>query len=131
MCGLYARTTVEGCKQEYPYYPTYGYWAYSFNSGRKFMTMGAVLMWGDVARGKKVIKASRARVLCLTELLDPYAKNDTINDPSVIGEDDKARRTETIQSICMAYGIPMIPIGYVKSYAAEFGQLTSDKEDDK
>ena len=45
-CGLHARTTPQGCGEEYPYYPVHGYWAYRSAPTSGLMAMGAVLMWG-------------------------------------------------------------------------------------
>jgi hypothetical protein len=123
-CGLHARTTPEGCGEEYPYYPVHGYWAYRSAPTSGLMAMGAVLMWGVTLRGKRVIRAQYARVLCLTEKPDLWAPRSGSNDPSRVSSENVARRHQTLEEICAAYAVPMVPFASVARYASEFGDLT-------
>jgi hypothetical protein len=124
-CGLHARTTLDGCTEEYPYYPVHGYWAYRSAPTSGLMAMGAVLMWGGTLRGKRVIRAQYSRVLCLTEKPDLWAPRNGSNDPSRVSSENVARRQTTIEQICSAYAVPLVPFASVARYAAEFGELTS------
>jgi hypothetical protein len=123
-CGLHARTTLDGCTEEYPYYPVHGYWAYRTSPASGLMTMGAVLMWGTILRGRRVIRAESARVLCLTERPDPWSPRSGTNDPSRISAEMVESRRRTLEQVCVAYGVPMVPYASVARYASEFGDLT-------
>ena len=126
-CGLYARTTVEGCIEEYPYYPMHGYWPYQATVSRQLMAMGAVLMWGITLRGRRVIRAQYARVLCLTEKPNVWAPMHGPNDPSKVTAPVIAERQATLDAICRRYGVPMVPFASVTTYAAEYGDLVGRK----
>ena len=123
-CGLHARTTLAGVLEEYPYYPVHGYWGYAMhaNPNRNFMVMGAVLMWGDIHRGDKVIRASHSRVLCLTDKDNPWVERQGSINPAGIAQDRRDERAKAIESICQAYGIPMVPYDTCEMYASEFGE---------
>jgi hypothetical protein len=123
-CGLYALTTVDGCAEEFPYYPLSDpvhncYWT----RRGKLMVMGAVLMWGATLRGRRVIRSQYARVLCLTEMPDVWAPRSDIVDPSKVPSETVARRERTIEAICQRYSVPLVPRDAVEHYAAEFGDL--------
>jgi len=127
-CGLYARTTLDGVKDEYPYYPVHGYWAYMRPTNAGLMIMGAVLMWGTVHRGGKVIKAARARVLCLTDIENPWVERTGSNNPASVPEERREERKQTVNMIAEAYGVPIIPYASTTMYASEFGDLTPKPE---
>jgi hypothetical protein len=127
-CGLYARTTLEGCTEEYPYYPVHGHWAYGRAPRSGLMAMGAVLMWGITLRGRRVIRAQFTRVLCLTEKPDLWAPRSGANDPSTVSQETVDGRQETIEIICREYGVPMVPFRAVVAYAGEFGDLSERDE---
>lgn len=125
-CGLHARTTADGCAEEYPYYPVHGYWAYRSAPSSGLMAMGAVLMWGATLRGRRVIRSQYARVLCLTERPDIWAPRSGSNDPSTVSRENVARREQTLEAICREYGVPMVPMSFVTRYAGEFGDLAEE-----
>jgi hypothetical protein len=124
-CGLYGRTTLEGCLSEYPYYPVHGYWPWRRIPKRGLMAMGAVLLWGTTLRGDRVIRAEYGRVLCLTDTPDPWARRIGANDPSRIPEVRREQRTAAIDQLCRDYGVPMIPYESVELYVREFGDLAA------
>ncbi|MDB5065954.1 MAG: hypothetical protein JWM18_2388 [Chloroflexi bacterium] len=119
-CGLYARTTLDGCFDEYPYYPVYGY----SMPTRAFMATGAVLMWGITLRGRRVIRSQYSRVLCLTERPDIWASRTGPLFPSAIVTETVAARHQTLEAICREYGVPMVPFRSMERYVAEFGELS-------
>jgi len=123
-CGLHARTTVEGCTEEYPYYPVHGYWAFGSTPASGLMAMGAVLMWGVILRGRRVIRSQYARVLCLTEKPDVWARRRGANDPANVSAANVTLRRDTLEAVCAEYALPMLPFASVTRYAAEFGELT-------
>jgi hypothetical protein len=113
-CGLYARTTLEGCTEEYPYYPLHECLSDPSSSG--LMTMGAVLMWGTILRGRRVIRSQYAQVLCLTDT--PAAS---------WGHQLRRRRLQKkVEAICREYRVPLILYHAVTQYAAEFGELAGE-----
>jgi hypothetical protein len=79
-------------------------------------------MWGDVVRGKKVIRAQYARVLCLTEVPDPWAHKPGVSDPEKATDEERERREATILAALRAYGVPRVPFESVECYAREFGE---------
>lgn len=122
-CGLHARTTIAGVVEEYPYYPVHGYWAYRSAPTSGLMCMGVVLMYGNICRGEKVIRAEKARLLCMTDKVDLWKERSGSNDPSKISQENVQKRAETLDKICEAYSVPMIPWAYATHYAAEFGEI--------
>jgi hypothetical protein len=124
-CGLHARTTLDGCIEEYPYYPVYGYWASCGMPSRSLMATGAVLMWGLTLRGKRVIRAQYSRVLCLTERPDVWAPRRGPIDPSTIDAETVTARHRTLEAICREYGVPMVPFRSMEHYVGEFGELSA------
>lgn len=127
-CGLHARTTVEGVTEEYPYYPVHGYWAYRSTPVNGLMCMGAVLMWGKVLRGTRVIRAEHARVICLTDPAPEQLWNERMgnNNPAAISEERREQRAAELDLIAIRYNVPIIPMVHVTAYAAEFGDLAND-----
>jgi hypothetical protein len=81
-------------------------------------------MWGTTLRGRRVIRSQYARVLCLTEKPDVWARRRGANDPSTVSAENVAVRGRTLDAICAAYAVPMVPFASVTQYAAEFGELT-------
>jgi hypothetical protein len=63
-------------------------------------------------------------VLCLTEKPDVWARRPWANDPSTVSAENVAVRERTLDAICAAYAVPMVPFASVTQYAAEFGELT-------
>jgi hypothetical protein len=124
-CGLYGRTTLDGCLSEYPHYPVHGYWPWQRIPNRGLMSMGAVLLWGTTLRGDKVIRAEYGRVLCLTDTPDPWAMRTGANDPSMIPEDRREQRAAAIDRLRRDYGVPLIPYESVELYVREFGDLAA------
>lgn len=127
-CGLHARTTIEGCWEEYPYYPVHGYWAYRTLPTSGLMAMGAVLMWGEIVRGKRVIRAEHGRILCLTEKPGLWDAKMGTNSPSDIVEANRKARSQTLDMVMEAYGIPMVPYATATTYCSEFGDSIKDEE---
>ncbi len=126
-CGLHARTTLQGCLEEYPYYPVHGYWGYMGQAKDNFMVMGAVLMWGDIHRGDKVIRASHSRVLCLTDKDNPWPERTGSLNPADIAQEKRDVRTAHIGIICQQYGIPLVPFDTCEIYASEFGEYVGPR----
>jgi hypothetical protein len=122
-CGLHARTTLEGCTEEYPSYPVHRYWA-DRTTPSSGLAMGAVLMWGVTLRGSKVIRSQYAQVLCLTEKPELWASSGGANNPSAVPAENIASRQATLDAICTDYGVPIVPFESVTQYASEFGDLS-------
>lgn len=126
-CGLHARTTLAGCTEEYPYYPVHGYWGYAQAGGaNNLMVMGAVLLWGDVQRGDKVIRASHSRILCFTDKPDPWAERTGSNNPAAITEERREARQEALNILCAEFSVPLVPYETCEMYAREFGEWVGD-----
>ena len=103
-CGLYARTDPGGVLEEYPLYPNGDSWG---RLSAADLWLGAVLMTGEVAWGDKVIRASEARPLCLTE-------------PEILSTPERRSRLEAIAS---HNHLPLVPWPHLVEYAGEFGDL--------
>jgi hypothetical protein len=125
-CGLYARTTIDGCREEYQDYP---YSADSDWSGyiqpipTTSMVMGAVLRWGRILRGTKVIRAEHARIICLTETDDLWRTPSRTHQRAMISAERGEARRAALAAVVRDYKLPVIPHQSVTAYAAEFGDL--------
>lgn len=98
-CGFYARTSAQGLlEEEYPAFPSQS------QGGAAILVGGAVLLWGPILRGDKVIRAAAARPLCLSE------------PPAV-------PLREWVVGIARDYSLPLVEWGALADYCAEFGDL--------
>jgi hypothetical protein len=122
-CGLHARTTIDGVREEYPYFPVHGYWAYMSTPTNSLMCMGAVLMWGRVLRGDKVIRAEHARIICLTDPDPLWIDRTGANNPGSIPQERRDQRQSDLDRISARYQVPIIPYRACTAYASEFGEL--------
>ena len=114
-CGLYATTRAPGVWEEYPKYPSCGRGLFGSELGMptaETLVMGAVLMWGIVQRGERVMRGEWAQVLCLSE------------KPGIDLDGDAARlRSARLRGLAEEYSVPIVPFDGLTLYAAEFGDL--------
>jgi hypothetical protein len=100
-CGIYACTRPDRIIVEYPSFPV------KMGQSRVLMLAGVVLCTGLVLYGDNVIRAARAKVLCLTD--GPAAS--------------VPMKTLARLEVCARqYRVPAIPWEKLTRYAAEFGE---------
>ena len=111
-CGLHARTTLDGLLEEYPNYPHSNRGRFGggkYISEYKTLILGSVLLWGEILRGEKVIRAEYGRPICFTTLparQRPYPEWDDL-----------------AATVSQTYSTPIIEWDYVELFSSEFGDL--------
>jgi hypothetical protein len=87
------------------------------------MCMGAVLMWGTIMYGARVIRSEFARVICLTDPDPLWVEKVGNNNPQTVPEDRREQRERELEMVARRYGVPIIPYQHARAYSAEFGEL--------
>jgi hypothetical protein len=131
-CGIYACTRPERIMVEYPTFPLLGAiiartyrlntrgsrWITALSRKLKWrsptMVAGAVLCTGVVSYGDNVIRASRARILCLTDGPAGSAPMEA-----------ERERLHRLAHCTRRYGVPAVPWDSLARYAAEFGEAAT------
>jgi hypothetical protein len=101
-CGIYAYTSVKGVLEHHP----------QWRQGSSQLVIGAVLAYGEVEYGDLVIRAARARPLCLTE---PACWREAVGS-------FPARRA-MLEAVAEFNGLPLVPAASLTRYAMEFGEV--------